>query len=114
MNFLFRQALTKIPTSLGSFRYKSYYVTTPIFYVNSNPHIGHLYTATLADTACRWQKFKTGADVKLVTGTDEHGLKVSQSAVRENLQESVFCDKVSERQVKHLPFILSNTFTSVC
>ena len=59
-----------------SLKAKPYYVTTPIFYVNAAPHVGHLYTMILADVLKRWQLLK-GNDAILCTGTDEHGMKVS-------------------------------------
>lgn len=55
---------------------KPYYITTPIFYVNAAPHVGHLYTMVLADITKRWHDLK-GEKALLVTGTDEHGLKVN-------------------------------------
>jgi methionyl-tRNA synthetase len=54
---------------------KPYYITTPIFYVNAAPHVGHLYTMVLTDIIKRWQVLK-GKQAILLTGTDEHGLKV--------------------------------------
>lgn len=57
----------------------SFYITTPIYYVNDRPHIGHIYTTTLADVAARFQRFM-GRPTFFLTGTDEHGLKVEQSA----------------------------------
>ena len=51
-------------------------ITTPLFYVNGAPHIGHLYSALQADALSRWYRLK-GLDVKFTTGTDEHGLKVN-------------------------------------
>jgi hypothetical protein len=54
-------------------------ITTPIFYVNAGPHIGHLYSAVLADAAARWARL-CGRGARLLTGTDEHGLKVRRSA----------------------------------
>jgi methionyl-tRNA synthetase len=54
---------------------KPYYITTPIFYVNAAPHVGHLYTMVLTDIIKRWQVLK-GRKALLLTGTDEHGLKV--------------------------------------
>jgi methionyl-tRNA synthetase len=59
-------------------RVKPYYITTPIFYVNGPPHIGHLYTALIADAIARYQRLK-GRQVVFATGTDEHGLKVRVS-----------------------------------
>ena len=57
------------------------FVTTPIYYVNDQPHIGHVYTSTVADTYARYRRAK-GDDVFFLTGTDEHGLKVEQSAAK--------------------------------
>ena len=78
-------------------RKKSFYVSTPIFYVNAPPHIGHLYTATLADAACRWQKLKHSEGARLITGTDEHGSKVSAAAAQHGLKPQEYCEKVAER-----------------
>jgi len=57
----------------------TFYITTPIYYVNDRPHIGHAYTTTLCDIAARFQRF-AGRDVHFLTGTDEHGHKVEKSA----------------------------------
>ncbi|EGG17882.1 methionyl-tRNA synthetase [Cavenderia fasciculata] len=70
------------------------YITTPIFYVNASPHIGHLYTALLADAACRWNKLK-GFPTFLVTGTDEHGTKVQEAAKKNNQNTLQYCDSIS-------------------
>jgi len=55
------------------------FVSTPIFYVNAKPHIGHLYTALLTDAAARWSRIE-GIPTLFSTGTDEHGLKVQEAA----------------------------------
>jgi len=60
-------------------RFKSYYITSPIFYVNASPHIGHLYTVLLADAQSRFQNLQ-GRESYFATGTDEHGLKIQQAA----------------------------------
>ncbi|KAI9138115.1 tRNA synthetases class I (M)-domain-containing protein [Paraphysoderma sedebokerense] len=73
---------------------KPIFITTPIFYVNSVPHIGHLYSAVLADVLARWYRFK-GHDVVFTTGTDEHGLKVQQAAMKNKKETQQFCDEVS-------------------
>ncbi len=57
----------------------TFYITTPIYYVNDRPHIGHAYTTTLCDIAARFQRF-AGREVHFLTGTDEHGHKVEKSA----------------------------------
>lgn len=61
-----------------------YYITTPIYYVNDRPHIGHCYTTLVADVAARMQRL-IGRDVFFLTGTDEHAEKVSQSAAERDL-----------------------------
>src|SRR5258708_6319500 len=57
-----------------------FYVTTPIYYVNDAPHIGHAYSTVTADALARWHRL-LGEETWFLTGTDEHGLKVAQSAV---------------------------------
>ncbi|KAL3428305.1 methionyl-tRNA synthetase [Phlyctema vagabunda] len=71
---------------------KPYYVTTPIFYVNADPHVGHMYTMILADVLKRWQVLK-GENAILCTGTDEHGLKVQQAAANADTPPREFCNK---------------------
>jgi hypothetical protein len=58
---------------------KPVYITTPLFYVNGDPHIGHLYSVLVGDAMARWYQLH-GATTYLLVGTDEHGLKVQQSA----------------------------------
>ena len=58
---------------------ETFYVTTPIYYVNDVPHIGHAYTTVAADVLARWQRLR-GRDVRFLTGTDEHGQKVARAA----------------------------------
>ena len=62
----------------------TYYVTTPIYYVNDAPHIGHAYTTLACDVLARFKRLD-GYDVKFLTGTDEHGLKIFQTAEKETL-----------------------------
>ncbi|KAG7224792.1 hypothetical protein INR49_013505 [Caranx melampygus] len=79
---------------------RSYYITTPIFYVNASPHLGHLYSAVIADCFHRYKLLK-GLDSKFSTGTDEHGLKIQQAAEAAGKDPLTFCTDVSER-FKHL------------
>src|SRR5512141_1925967 len=58
---------------------KRFYVTTPIYYVNDKPHIGHTYTTVLADVIARFHRMR-GEEVYFLTGTDEHGQKVEKAA----------------------------------
>jgi methionyl-tRNA synthetase len=74
---------------------KPYYVTTPIFYVNASPHVGHLYSMLIADVLKRWQVLK-GREAYLSTGTDEHGMKIQRAAELQDLQPKVLCDANSE------------------
>lgn len=74
---------------------QSYYVTTPIYYVNDKPHIGHAYTSLACDVLARHQRW-LGNDVMFLTGTDEHGQKVQQSAEKRGVSPQAFTDEVSE------------------
>ncbi|HSR72199.1 MAG TPA: methionine--tRNA ligase, partial [Kiloniellales bacterium] len=73
----------------------SYYVTTPIYYVNDLPHIGHAYTTLACDALARFMRLD-GYDVFFLTGTDEHGQKVEKSAQVAGLDPQAFTDRVSE------------------
>lgn len=74
---------------------KPFYITTPIYYVNDKPHIGHAYTSIACDVLARFKRLD-GYDVKFLTGTDEHGQKVEASAEKAGLQPQEFTDMVSE------------------
>jgi len=74
---------------------KQYYVTTPIYYVNDAPHIGHAYTTLACDALARFKRLD-GFDVKFLTGTDEHGQKVEKSAEAAGIAPQDFTDKVSQ------------------
>jgi methionyl-tRNA synthetase len=70
----------------------SFYVTTPIYYVNSNPHLGHAYTTILADVAGRYYRL-TGVDTFFLTGTDEHGDKIEKAAKNQNMATQEMVDR---------------------
>ncbi|MGH6934104.1 MAG: methionine--tRNA ligase [Dongiaceae bacterium] len=72
----------------------TYYITTPIYYVNDVPHIGHAYTTLACDVLARFMRLD-GRRVKFLTGTDEHGQKVEKSAQAAGLDPKAFTDKVS-------------------
>lgn len=80
-------------------RAASYFISTPIYYVNSKPHIGHLYSSLFADTIARWKMVKHPSPSKIIfsTGTDEHGLKIERAAVNAHLTPIEFCNQVSGR-----------------
>jgi methionyl-tRNA synthetase len=71
-------------------------LTTPIYYVNSDPHLGHAYTTVAADALARHHR-QRGEEVFFLTGTDEHGAKVAQAAAQAGLTPKEFCDLVSAR-----------------
>ncbi|MDX1503778.1 MAG: methionine--tRNA ligase [Thermoanaerobaculia bacterium] len=71
------------------------YVTTPIYYVNDVPHIGHIYTTVVADAVARYLAL-AGADVRFLTGTDEHGQKIERAAQREGVAPIELADRVVE------------------
>ena len=71
-----------------------YYLTTPIYYVNAAPHIGHAYTSIAAETIARFKRMQ-GFDVVLTTGTDEHGTKVERSARAQGKSPEAFVDLIS-------------------
>jgi methionyl-tRNA synthetase len=73
-----------------------YYITTPIYYVNADPHIGTAYTTVLADTMARYHRF-LGEDAFFLTGTDEHGDKIARSAAAQSKTPQQFVDAVSAR-----------------
>ena len=73
----------------------TYYVTTPIYYVNDVPHIGHAYTTLACDVLARFMRLD-GRDVHFLTGTDEHGQKVEKAAAAAGLSPQAFTDKVSQ------------------
>ncbi len=73
-----------------------FFLTTPIYYVNDVPHIGHTYTTVVADVLARWRRL-WGDDVVFLTGTDEHGLKVARAAEERGLSPIEWADQTSER-----------------
>ena len=74
---------------------KAIYITTPIYYVNAKPHIGHAYTTVVCDVFARFYRM-LGYDVKFTTGTDEHGKKVEQSAIKSGISPQEFADQISK------------------
>ncbi|MDD5559354.1 methionine--tRNA ligase [Candidatus Methylomirabilis sp.] len=75
---------------------ESFYLTTPIYYVNATPHLGHAYTTILADTMARFQKLRLGPErVYFLTGTDEHGDKIAQAAAQGGETPQAYADRIS-------------------
>lgn len=72
----------------------TFYITTPIYYVNDVPHIGHAYTTVAADVLARYWRLR-GCEVFFLTGLDEHGQKVQQAAAKAGIDPQVHCDKLA-------------------
>ncbi|WP_136795206.1 methionine--tRNA ligase [Desulfosediminicola ganghwensis] len=70
------------------------YITTPIYYVNAQPHLGHAYTTIVADTYSRFRRI-SGEDVRFQTGTDEHGDKIAEAADKEDVAPKEYADRIS-------------------
>ena len=79
-----------------------FYLTTPIYYINAEPHLGHAYTTMVADAVARAHRLM-GDDVFFLTGTDEHGQKVERAAQRAGLGTATFADRVSQKFRDLLP-----------
>ena len=80
-----------MPTEISK---KPYFLTTPIYYVNARPHLGHTYTTVAADTIARYKRMR-GFDVRFLTGTDEHGQKIERSADKAGQTPQAFASAVS-------------------
>ena len=75
-----------------------FYITTPIYYVNDVPHVGHAYCTVNADALARWHRLR-GEDVLFLTGTDEHGAKVAEAAAEHGVEPQAWADTVVQRFV---------------
>ncbi|KAG9118420.1 methionyl-tRNA synthetase [Ceratobasidium sp. 392] len=98
---IFKSPLRSVSTQFdpaSSWSLKPYLVTTPIFYPNADPHIGHLYSMVIADILARYSRLRHPLrQVVFSTGTDEHGLKIQQAARENKMVPLEFCDMLSER-----------------
>src|SRR5438552_16192583 len=72
---------------------KTFYITTPIYCPNGEPHLGHAYTPICADVIARYHRL-VGDDTFLLTGTDEHGIKMVKTAVEQKTEPAVLADRV--------------------
>ncbi|KAJ3757236.1 tRNA synthetases class I (M)-domain-containing protein [Lentinula raphanica] len=92
------RAFARVPRRWASTSIKPWYITTPIFYPNAVPHIGHLYSLVTADIFARYQALKNPSrPVYFITGTDEHGLKIQKAALDKGLLPKKFCDELSQQ-----------------
>ena len=84
---------------------RPFYVTTPIYYVNDVPHLGTAYTTIVADALRRYHALR-GRDARMLTGTDEHGLKIEREATAKNVSPKAFVDEVSAHFKRAWPKLL--------
>ena len=75
---------------------KKFYITTPIYYPSGNPHIGHCYTTVACDSIARYKRWQ-GYDVMFSTGTDEHGMKIEESAKAAGKSPQEYVDEIAGR-----------------
>ena len=75
---------------------KTFYITTPIYYANSLPHLGHLYTTIVADTIAKHKK-QRGFDTYFLTGTDEHGVNIQRAPKTNNQHPKEQVDFISAK-----------------
>ncbi|NWG00450.1 MAG: methionine--tRNA ligase [Thermoanaerobaculaceae bacterium] len=75
---------------------RTFYITTPIYYVNDLPHIGHIYTTVVADVVARYQRMR-GREVRFLTGTDEHGQKIVKAALAQGITPEELANRVVRR-----------------
>ena len=78
---------------------KTFYITTPLYYVNAPPHLGGTYSTIVADTIARYKRMM-GFDVKLFSGTDEHGQKIERSAKAQGTDPKSLADRVYTQYVE--------------
>src|SRR3989338_786804 len=93
----------------GTFKYlelskkkmkKKFYITTPIYYVNDKPHVGHAYTTIIADILARWHRLKQ-EDVFFLTGLDENGQKTVEASIKFGFKSpQAWCDYIAEEYLK--------------
>ena len=82
----------------------NFYITTPIYYVNDRPHIGHAYTSIACDILARYYKLKN-FNVYFLSGTDEHGQKVEKASTESKMDTQDFVDKMSVSFRELIPFL---------
>src|SRR5688572_9559839 len=95
---------------------ETFYITTPIYYPNAEPHLGHVYTTLCADTVARYHRLQ-GDDTFFLTGTDEHGIKMVKTAADRKVEPQALVDEVvkvfqdvwKEYHVTHDDFIRTSS-----
>jgi len=102
-----RSRRRRAPYTLQTMPSEPFYITTPIYYVNDRPHVGHCYTTIVADAIARFQRM-AGRDVFFLTGTDEHGQKVEKSAQARGISAQQLADENAEHFKAALKYIGSS------
>ena len=97
-----RGPLSSVPRAPLRFQEGTMYLTTPIYYVNDAPHLGHAYTTVIADALARWARLR-GVPTRLVTGTDEHGLKIQRAAEAAGRTPQAHADAVAANRRARYP-----------
>ena len=87
-----------------------FYITTPIYYVNARPHLGHAYTTIVADVATRFNTMRQ-SETFFLTGTDEHGDKVVRAAKKENLSPRLYVERSAVSSKRSGPSLILITIT---
>ena len=95
------EVMPESPTRPENAESKRFFLTTPIFYVNDAPHIGHAYTEVAADVLARWHR-QAGDDTWFLTGTDEHGQKILRTATANGGAPKEWADRLFESAWKPL------------
>src|SRR6516225_2047068 len=75
---------------------RSFYVTTPIYYINDVPHLGSAYTTIAADVLARYHRLR-GEETRFLTGTDEHGLKIQRASAEKGMSPQALADDISAK-----------------
>ena len=100
-------------TPLSKTTLNNFYITTPIYYVNDKPHIGHAYTTIACDIIARFQKLQN-KNVFFLTGTDEHGQKVEKAAISAGEEPQSFVNKMSKNFKNLIPFLGCEVNDFIC
>src|SRR5262245_29541992 len=82
-----------------------FYISTPIYYINATPHVGTAYTTIVADTIARYHRLR-GHDTHFLTGTDEHGQKIEEAAIKAGLSPQHFSDAIAAKFKETWPQLL--------
>ncbi|XP_044755655.1 methionine--tRNA ligase, mitochondrial [Coccinella septempunctata] len=90
-----RRFSTSVKPRSSTNKKAKFFISTPVYYVNAEPHIGHLYSSIIADTIARWHVLQDrNTRIKFCTGTDEHGLKIQQASAKNDMTPIEYCNRI--------------------